>query len=72
MVRQRYSKIKALSGLLSLAGIIAVSCGLLEPDPAQWPPSFAEVREIVGASCTGCHNAVTLDTFIAKVRAIPI
>ena len=47
------SSLKTLIALLSLIGIVVVSCGLLEPDSAPWPPSFEQVADIIDVKMGG-------------------
>ena len=61
---------KTLLALVSVIGILAVSCGVLEPDSKAWPPSFEETSAIMQQSCAVCHNAAKLDGLIAAVKGI--
>ncbi len=70
MVKDYGSVLKTLFTLLSIIGIIAVSCGILESEGETWPPSFDRVEEIMQKSCMACHNGATLDTLVEEVYAL--
>jgi hypothetical protein len=64
------SHYKTLLALLSVAGILAASCGLLEPDAKVTPPSFGETAAIMQRTCVACHSAAGLDGLITAVQGI--